>query len=159
MSTHTSMHGANACVLLPKAACIEFQILVLAQKTERISGPFTPGSYPAVHASQCLVFCHRPLCPFFPLLGWSALHKVSTIVSPGSLNVQWPYRLIQTAASHKLPQGNLPLTIIIVWEIFLCLNLILIYVCIYGHIKGTKIRSLRFIFQYILTFLRHYITK
>lgn len=98
MSAHTSMQRANVCIPLPTAACIKFQILVLAQKTEGISGPFPPGNHPAIHASQCLVFCHRPLCPSFLVLGWSVLHTVSTIVSPGSLMVQWPSRLIQNSS-------------------------------------------------------------
>lgn len=95
MSAHTSMQRANVYIPLPTAAWIKFQILVLVQKTEGISGPFPLGNHPAIHASQYLVFCHRPLCLSFLVRGWSVLHTVSTIVSPGSLMVQWPSRLIQ----------------------------------------------------------------
>ena len=71
------------------------------QVSEGICCPFLPGTYPARHASKCLLFCHcRPPSSLF-MQERLALDTVSTFPFHCFLIVQWPFKLSQS--KHQSP--------------------------------------------------------
>lgn len=82
----TCAHRANVCIQLPVAACIKFQILVLARETVRGSPvPSLPATIQQnLPASVLCPATTDPFCSPFFVLGRSALNMGSTVLSPGS---------------------------------------------------------------------------
>lgn len=109
---HLRTDRANACIslLVPTAARIKFKILVLAGTEDRMDQ--RPSSLQAAIQQYMPASVLCSATDLFALLGCSVLHTASTILSPGSLMVQWPSRRIQNIQNSSqsppppTPQGT-----------------------------------------------------
>ena len=84
----TCAHGANMCIQLPVAACIKFQILVLAHKTMR--GSPVPSLQATIQQNMpASVLCPGTADPFALLsLCWEGQHSTQAQLF-SSLALKW----------------------------------------------------------------------
>lgn len=83
------------CFQLPTTACIKFHLGTGTQVHKGICCPFSPGTYPAKHASKSLVLSHcRPPSSLF-MQEWSIKQTASSRRFHRSLMIQWPFSFSQ----------------------------------------------------------------